>query len=179
MAVDVASGVLKGYTFFSTAGTSAAASPVATAQKAMIMKGMQQMGSAVAQEVSQKTVKYAADANTRQIAITKAQKALGDQVSPAAVSAYCTTIFDTLMVTKPSLLTAEGLANAVDIFGVQSIIADCKNIKSDTNAALACAKDWVLGSKMIDPTGLLTIAATFIQPTCGLNQGAEVQSETQ
>lgn len=77
---------------------------------------------------------------------------------------------------KPGMISPKALANALDIFGVQSIVADCKSAKKNDNAAVACAKAWANAAAVVDPTGLMTIAATFMQPTCGIDQKAEVES---
>lgn len=53
----------------------------------------------------------------------------------------------------------------MDIFGIGDIVSNCKDTKGEKNA-IACASSVLSGLTTFDPTGLLTIANTFLKPTC-------------
>ena len=59
---------------------------------------------------------------------------------------------------------AENLMGNLDVFGVKGMVDSCSKVGED--GGLGCGKAVVESLAVVDPTGLLTIAAAFIHPTC-------------
>ena len=67
---------------------------------------------------------------------------------------------------KSNLPTKEELLKAIDVFEISNIVSSCG--KKD---AYQCTKACLETAKNFDPTGLLTIATTFMKPQCKINVG--------
>ena len=67
---------------------------------------------------------------------------------------------------KSNLPSKEELLKAIDVFEISNIVSSCG--KKD---AYQCTKACLETAKNFDPTGLLTIATTFMKPKCKINVG--------
>lgn len=114
----------------------------------------------------------------KDLAFKKAKEILKSQLTNVAVSTFCDTVYDGMISkTNPSAFSVDTLVSAVDVFGIKNMVNDCKDT-STTNGQVACAKTFISAAAVVDPTGLFTIAATFMKPTCEDNtvNAAELES---
>jgi len=90
-----------------------------------------------------------------------------DKVTEVAISTVCGQIYNSLVDKEYTPPSDEDIGNkileSVDIFGIKDIVEGCQNIK---DGGAACARSVVGSISTFDPTGILTIAAAFIHPSC-------------
>lgn len=91
----------------------------------------------------------------------------------AQVGDLCGAVFGAIEGKLPTspLPTAESLVESLDVFGIVGIAKSCSS-----GDGLNCAKSVLTSLKSFDPTGLLTIATTFMQPVCSVPMYANSNS---
>ena len=80
------------------------------------------------------------------------------------LNSVCTEVFKSIenkVFSKSSIPSVPDLVKAIDEFEISNIAENCSSKK-----AVKCAKSVLNTAKMFDPTGLLIIATTFVQPSC-------------
>lgn len=68
---------------------------------------------------------------------------------------------------EPEEIDLASIAKKYDVLGVSTIFDKCKSKKDNT--AEGCAQSAMQFASTFDPTGLLTIAAAFVLPTCNVD----------
>lgn len=180
MALDTLIGIA---TLLSTVLTGGA---VAAAKKG-IETGIKKLGTSVIKQ-SLNSLKKIFTSELKEKLISKAKKWVANKARDIAkglmqeqlVGVICETIWKSAeekTLAAPDI-SGEDLLNAVDIFNVQGIAEGCSNT-ADTNGAIDCAKNVLTGLSTFDPTGLLSIAATFMKPICDVPGGIETEKPLQ
>ena len=84
------------------------------------------------------------------------------------VNKICDQVYQNIenRVSRRGLPTKEELIKAVDVFEISNIVSSCG--KKD---AYECTRACLNTAKNFDPTGLLTIATTFMKPRCKISAG--------
>lgn len=98
------------------------------------------------------------------------------KIQEFAVGKICDAIWDSAeqkTLSAPDVSEQDAL-DAVDIFNVQGIISGCSDT-STQNGAVDCAKNVIDGLSTFDPTGLLSVVATFMKPVCSVPGGEELE----
>jgi hypothetical protein len=92
---------------------------------------------------------------------------LTDKITEVTVSTVCGTIYNSIAAKEYTPPSDEEIGTkileSVDIFGIKDIVEGCTDV-SDGGAA--CGRSIVSSLSTFDPTGILSIAAVFIHPTC-------------
>jgi len=100
-------------------------------------------------------------------AIDKLKDFAIDQATNAAIQKICGTVGDSLLnkaqaqANPPSTFNVDSL----DVLGIKDTVNDCGKV-TDTNSGIQCASDILNAVAMVDPTGLASMAAAFMQPVC-------------
>ena len=97
----------------------------------------------------------------------KVKEVAQNHLKDAAIGVICQKIWDKSIEksTKADDSILDKIEDAVDLFNVKGMMTSCKDT-SDSNGAVDCAKNVLEGLSTFDPTGLLTIAAAFMKPSC-------------
>jgi len=172
MVKGVIEGVGKGIGTVMSFGASTAIKSAAKMGMKAAMKGLAKGAAKKAMNGVKKLLGGKGKKYIMQKAKSKVKEQLKGQIKSQAndklVTNICDKIFDKVVAgtennNQPEDFK-ESLIDKFDVFGVGGIVKSCKDTKSD--GGLACAQGVVEGLADFDPTGLLTIAAAFIKPSC-------------
>jgi hypothetical protein len=169
MAIDTVVGAGQFVAFVLSMGASSAATPQVNAGR----QATRQLTRQVTQTAWAK-VKTSLNSFLKQT-IQRAKKAFIDNIKdlPLGMSAewaaenLCTEIYNGVATVvngkaEPSSTDPVEVLKKFDIFGVAPIVENC----GDSNKKAECAKAILNTASTFDPTGLLTISAAFVHPTC-------------
>jgi len=103
----------------------------------------------------------------KQTALNKLKDFAVTEVEKKAIGEICGKIGDDLLdKTKAQANPPSSFnINSLDPLHISATKTDCDNI-SDDNSKIQCAKDIIETVAMVDPTGLASMAAAFMQPVC-------------
>lgn len=172
MAIAVVEGVATGINTIVTLGAGAPARTAGKAAAKAALKALSREGL----EAAKKAVSHALKGKFKEILIQKAKNkviaSVKDKIKSnaqsTAIMTICESLYKSFQAKQPTSPTADDLAGKVldtlDIFGAKSLFNSCSNPESD--GGVSCAKAVVDGMALVDPTGILTIAAAFIHPVC-------------
>jgi len=173
MAIDVISGIAQGVAFVLSFGTSSAAAEEVNVAK----KGLTSLASKAAKAVTEaaKTMKNivsnpAVRSDFLQKVQDKAIQKIGTAIDKKIVQEVCGHVGDQLLQQYAARPDNKGFdPKSLDVLGVTDIVDKCSSSKtgpSNSNGNVACAKSVLDTISVIDPTGLASVAAAFMQPTC-------------
>jgi hypothetical protein len=97
----------------------------------------------------------------------KAKAWVKGAVTEVFINGFCQGVWETSItkIVKSNVDVSESsILSAVDVFGVESMVANCEDTSGD--GGLECATSVIDGLSAFDPTGVLTIAAVFMHPVC-------------
>ena len=171
--VDVVSGIVTLISLVVTLGQSAAMSQL----RSTVTNGLKQIGQGGVKK-AMLTAINSAKGKFLQVFIKKAVKKAQEFVKDAIIEGFTNTII--YMVCKkvieneaakvrgdvPEFFSEEWLATGVDMFGIRAIEESCTGEKTRRDGGIACAKSYIQAVSVLDPTGLLTIAAAFMFESC-------------
>jgi len=102
-----------------------------------------------------------------QAAITKIKNIAVGTLQSNFISQVCANVGNAILANVTAQAAAPAFnPNSLDPLNIKNTVTNCNNASGDSNAAIACGKD-ILGSiALVDPTGLASMAAAFMQPTC-------------
>jgi hypothetical protein len=172
MAISVFEGVATGVSTILSGGASAPARTSAklaakTALKALSKEGLNAALQAVKNALKGK-FKDALIEKAKNKAIVKIKDQIKSTAQVVGIQSICETLYKTFQsktITTPSVQDLGGkILDSLDVFGVKNTFTSCSSPESDGGAS--CAKAVVEGLSAVDPTGVLTIAAAFIHPSC-------------
>lgn len=92
-----------------------------------------------------------------------------ETIKSNVLGTICTTVFDQFMKKSEEAekndfpIDLETAASTIDVVNIQGSIKACSDLSDD---GLNCAKNVISGLSTFDPTGLLGIASSFMQPVC-------------
>jgi hypothetical protein len=105
--------------------------------------------------------------NARKKVFDAVKGKIKDKAQEVALMTVCQKVWESVANKEFSAPSAEDLGgkvlDTIDIFGVQNMAKSCSNV---SDGGLSCAKSVVEGLAGFDPSGILTIAAAFMHPTC-------------
>ena len=166
MIKDVITGLIDFISFCVSLGTSSGI----TASKNAVQKGMSKVGSQgikaafnSMKQIFKKKFKDVIESKAKQIA-KNLFKEFEQALAGFNLDNVCTEVFKSIenkIESKSNVPSVPDLVKAVDVFEISSIVENCSS-----NKAVECAKSVLNTAKMFDPTGLLTIATTFVHPSC-------------
>lgn len=176
MAIDTIVGVATAVASIFTGGAAgAAANGVKTGLKKVgmsaIKKSLSSLKKIFTSEMKKKIINRA-----KKYVKEKAIEIAQGKIQEFAVGKICDAIWDSAeqkTLSAPDVTEQDAL-DAVDIFNVQGIISGCSDT-STQNGAIDCAKNVIDGLSTFDPTGLLSVAATFMKPICNVPGGEETE----
>jgi hypothetical protein len=89
------------------------------------------------------------------------------KLTDAAITNVCKHIWESIITQSVSTpeVNLDTISDSLDVFNAKGITAACHD-PSEENAAIDCAANVIGGLSAFDSTGLLTIAAAFMHPTC-------------
>jgi len=100
--------------------------------------------------------------------VKKQAKKIPQLIANEIVLKFCDKVFEDIVgkTTKASTdgLTVQKVVDAVDVFNIKGAIEACSNTEADKG--IKCAQTILRSVAMVDPTGILTIAAAFVHPSC-------------
>ena len=180
MVVDTMQGVVDAVSFVLSFGTSSGA---AVAKKQAIKQGLEQVGEQAAKKSTKAAFKSLTSKfgkhimeSAADLAKDHAKEFILEKGQQLAVSSFCQTVYDGFLPKfKSDFASWATVVDAIDILGVQGTIKACSNTKAD--AGVGCAKSVVGAASNFDPTGLMTIAATFMNPSCKWPSAAKKYSK--
>jgi len=90
-----------------------------------------------------------------------------DQAKSQAIQTICGKVGDSLLNKAQAQANPPASFNvdSLDPLGIKDTVNDCGNV-TDTNSGIQCAADILNAVAAIDPTGLASMAAAFMQPVC-------------
>jgi len=106
-------------------------------------------------------------AKLKSAAVDKLKDFAIDTATNQAIQKICGTVGDSLLdktkaqANPPSSFNIDKL----DVLGIKDTVNDCGSV-TDTNSGIQCATDILNAVAMVDPTGLASMAAAFMQPVC-------------
>jgi len=92
-----------------------------------------------------------------------------DQLQDAAINQICSSVGQQLINNANKQSSADSSFDFTDLdpTGIASAVTNCQGVSSsDSNSQINCAKSVMNAIATVDPTGLVTIAAAFVQPHC-------------
>ena len=177
MALDTVMGVASFVTEVLTFG---AASGATLAAQAAAKAGMKQLTNTVKKQAFEK-IKTSFSKYFKET-VKKAKKAFIENLKdiPTQLGAeflattYCSAVYDSIKSSlekksEPKKFDLEAFGKKLDVLGVGSIVENCR----DSSKGAECAKSSLETAANFDPSGLLTIAAAFVHPTCEISSNEE------
>ena len=165
MIKDVIQGVIEFIAFCTSLGTSSGVK----AAKTGLNKGLN-LVSKKGIETALKGIKKAFANKFKETIKSKAKQAAKNlfdtfkKYSQSEVNKICDEVYNNIerdIKKKSSVPTKEELLKAIDVFDISNIVTSCKS-----KDAYECTRACLNTAKDFDPTGLLTIATTFMKPKC-------------
>ena len=176
MVKDVLQGIIDFVSFCVSVGTS---SGVVAARNA-VKTGMNKAGSTVI-KAAFTSIKKIFVSKFKSVIKSKAKqiaknlfKALTGANKGANSDEVCTAVFnsiETKIASSSKIPSVSSLVDAVDVFDIRGTVKSCSSKK-----AVECAQGVLNTLKTFDPTGLLTIATTFVKPTCDVPKTASLDT---
>jgi len=170
MGTSVVLAIVQTVTLVVSFGTEAAVAPEIGAAKTGLSGLISKAGSAIGEAltvVKNIATNAVARSNFIDTVVNKAINLVVGKVETAIVKAVCSQIGNTLL-NQTAAKTSAGF-NVSSLNPFQGAINACENLNtSNTNAQLNCAQNILTVIAPIDPTGLLSVAAAFMQPVCNV-----------
>jgi hypothetical protein len=171
MAIDTLVGAGQFVSFVLTYGASSTVTPQINAGKQAVSKLSQNMAKAALGKLKtslktffKQTVQRAKKAfidNIKDLPVGMASEWAAENICSGVYTAAANMVNGT---SEPPSLDPVEIAKKFDVFGVSGIVDNCR----DSDKKAECAKAIVSTASTFDPTGLLTIAAAFVHPTCSI-----------
>jgi len=100
-------------------------------------------------------------------AVDKLKEFAIDTATSQAVQTICGAVGDSLLDKAKAQTNPPATfdVNSLDPFSIKDTVNDCGNV-TDTNSGIQCATDILNAVAVVDPTGLASMAAAFMQPVC-------------
>ena len=193
MTVDTLLGVAQAASLVASAGVSSAATPAIAAAKGTLKQAIKKAGNQLlsagvkksfnaiknqkkmivdktvdllrSSGVADDTINWAFEKTSRYAKMGK------EAAQRAVLSEICNSVADKLIASQPQESNDTGsLADkALDVL-LSGAASECKAVssgKATLNDEIACAKGALTTLSIVDVTGILSIAATFMRPVCG------------
>jgi hypothetical protein len=165
MSLDTIMGIVSFVSLFLTGGASAGAnSGVRNAlnnARRNIVNGFKKLKTAFSQQFFDKTIQKA-----KKAFINNLKELPAGKTAEMVAQNYCSGIWNEMKKkfdgrNEPSASDATSVLKTFDVFGIGDIVSKC-----ESGDSTGCAQSVLNTAANFDPTGLLSIAATFTQPVC-------------